>query len=111
VTVAYSVITGVGFGLMYLPAIVATANHFTRQRSLAIAFCLCGAGFGTFTLSPLETYITAEYGWRWGFLSLAGLALLCVFAGSTMAPVERWLCPSPPAAPQAPLPRRPLPPA
>ena len=27
---ASSIITGVGFGLMYLPAIVATANHFTK---------------------------------------------------------------------------------
>ena len=25
-----SIITGVGFGLMYLPAIVSTANHFTK---------------------------------------------------------------------------------
>lgn len=100
VMVAYSIITGFGFGLMYLPAIVATANHFTKQRSLAIALCLCGAGFGTFTLSPLETYITANHGWRWGFLSLAGLAFICILAGATMGPVARP--PSPTSEPPEP---------
>jgi hypothetical protein len=27
---------GVGFGLMYIPAIVAVAEHFNKRRSLAI---------------------------------------------------------------------------
>jgi len=89
IMICYSIITGVGFGLMYLPAIVSTANHFTKQRSLAIAFCLCGAGFGTFTLSPLETYIVHSHGWRWGFLSLSALALASCIAGLTMVPVDR----------------------
>lgn len=62
--ITYSIVTGVGFGLMYIPSIVAVANHFTRQRSLAIGVCLCGAGVGTFALSPLETEITEYYGWR-----------------------------------------------
>ena len=32
----YSLITGVGFGLMYIPAILAVAHHFKTQRSLAL---------------------------------------------------------------------------
>ncbi len=28
--------TGLGFGLMYIPAVVAVAEHFNRRRSLAI---------------------------------------------------------------------------
>ena len=89
VIVTYSIITGVGFGLMYIPSIVAVANHFTRQRSLAIGICLCGAGVGTFALSPLETLITQNYGWRAAFLSLAGLSLLCSLCGATMTRVQR----------------------
>jgi len=85
----YSLLTGVGFGLMYLPAIVSVANHFTKNRSLAIGICLCGAGVGTFALAPLETAITDSYGWRYGFLSLASMALLCVLCGGVMTPVER----------------------
>ena len=89
VIITYSIITGIGFGLMYIPSIVAVANHFTKQRSLAIGICLCGAGVGTFALSPLETYITANYGWRWGFVSLGILSLTCCICGATMSKVER----------------------
>ena len=89
VIITYSVITGVGFGLMYIPSIVAVANHFTRQRSLAIGVCLCGAGVGTFALSPLQTFITQTYGWRAAFLSLAVLSGLCSLCGATMTRVER----------------------
>lgn len=98
VLVTYSIITGVGFGLMYIPSIVAVANHFTRQRSLAIGICLCGAGVGTFALSPLETYITQNYGWRWGFVSLALLSVCCCLCGATMTKVDRqpWI----PAVPE-----------
>ena len=100
--VTYSVITGVGFGLMYIPSIVAVANHFTRQRSLAIGICLCGAGVGTFALSPLETFITQHYGWRWGLLSLALLSLGCCVCGATMTRVSRqpWLPAQPQPAPE-----------
>ncbi len=31
-----SLMTGLGFGLMYIPAVVAVAEHFNRRRSLAI---------------------------------------------------------------------------
>ena len=89
VIVTYSIITGVGFGLMYIPSIVAVANHFTRQRSLAIGICLCGAGVGTFALSPLQTFITQTYGWRAAFLSLAVLSALCSLCGATMTRVDR----------------------
>ena len=106
--ITYSIVTGVGFGLMYIPSIVAVANHFTRQRSLAIGICLCGAGVGTFALSPLETEITGHYGWRsemfirlvqmcdivlrWGFLSLCLLSLSCVICGASMTKVIDSSC-------------------
>ena len=89
VIATYSIVTGIGFGLMYIPSIVAVANHFTQKRSLALGICLCGAGFGTFALSPLETFITQNYNWRWGFLSLAGLSLACCLCGLTMSEVKR----------------------
>ena len=97
--ITYSIVTGVGFGLMYIPSIVAVANHFTRQRSLAIGLCLCGAGVGTFALSPLETEITENYGWRSEMTNrhghsynhqryLGGVFSPCVFSASVVAFVE-----------------------
>ena len=81
----YSVLTGLGFGLMYIPSIVACVPYFTRNRwrtkdlmcrsvddlvgttlcrSLAIGICLCGIGSGTFALAPISNMILEKYGWR-----------------------------------------------
>ena len=39
---------------MYIPAVVAVAEHFTRRQSLAMGICVCGTGVGTFLLAPAE---------------------------------------------------------
>ncbi|XP_023326720.1 monocarboxylate transporter 12-B [Eurytemora carolleeae] len=84
----YSIITGFGFGLMYISSIVAVANHFTKKRSLAIGICLCGAGVGTFLLAPLESYLTEAYGRRAAFLCMSGFCLVAMLGGLVMRPVK-----------------------
>ena len=75
------------------------------QRALALGVTLCGAGVGTFVLSPLETFLTnrywcaallcyssavgCRYGWRAGLLSLSGLSLGCSLCGLAMTRVAR----------------------
>ena len=41
---------------MYIPAVVAVAEHFHRRQSLAMGICVCGTGVGTFLLAPAELY-------------------------------------------------------
>lgn len=84
----YSIITGFGFGLMYIPSVVAVANHFTKWRSLAVGICLCGAGMGTFILAPLESYLTELYGRQTTFMVLASFCLLCLLFAIVMRPVK-----------------------
>jgi hypothetical protein len=36
VMVGYSVMSGLGFGFMYIPAVVAAAPYFHKRRALAI---------------------------------------------------------------------------
>lgn len=36
-----------GFGLIYLPAIVSVTMYFEKYRSLATGIAVCGSGFGT----------------------------------------------------------------
>ena len=82
----YSVVTGLGFGLMYIPSVIACVPYFTKRRSLAIGICLCGSGFGTFALAPLTHGILTQYGWRWVMRSLSGLSFVGIFCGATMMP-------------------------
>eukprot|EP00092_Neocalanus_flemingeri_P020029 GFUD01021689.1.p1 GENE.GFUD01021689.1~~GFUD01021689.1.p1 ORF type:complete len:493 (-),score=108.40 GFUD01021689.1:65-1543(-) len=87
--ISYSFITGVGFGLMYIPAVVAVAQQFTTKQAFAIGVCVCGSGMGTFILAPLEHFLLGELGWRWTFVLMAGLCWLCTLCGAAMTPVHQ----------------------
>ena len=39
-------ISGVGFGFMYVPPVVALTKAFKKRRNFAMGFTLSGAGFG-----------------------------------------------------------------
>lgn len=83
----YSVITGLGFGLIYLPAVVACVPYFTRRRSLATGLVFCGSGVGIFTLAPLTSTILHSLGWRWVMRTFSALSGVGILAGATMVPV------------------------
>ncbi|CAF4056501.1 unnamed protein product [Rotaria sordida] len=42
---------GIGFALMYLPAIVSVGFYFEQKRTFAMGVAVCGSGVGTFVLS------------------------------------------------------------
>jgi len=84
----YSLITGVGFGLMYIPAILAVAHHFKTQRSLALGISLCGTGAGTFVFAPLESSILANLGLRATILILGVICFAGVACALVLRPVQ-----------------------
>ena len=47
------VLTGLGFGLIYLPAIVSVSIYFEKKRAFATGIAVCGSGLGTFIFAPL----------------------------------------------------------
>lgn len=83
----YGVMGGFGFGLIYLPAVVAVGYYFETKRSLATGIAVCGSGFGTFTFAPLASYLLANFDWKNANLILAGLILNCVIFGALMKPL------------------------
>ena len=46
---------------MYIPAVVAVAEHFHKRQSLAMGICVCGTGVGTFLLAPAESYFLNRF--------------------------------------------------
>ncbi|XP_016995684.2 monocarboxylate transporter 12 [Drosophila takahashii] len=87
--------TGLGFGLIYLPAIVSVTQYFEAKRSLATGIAVCGSGFGTFVFAPLTEYLIGNYGWRGAMLIIGGIVLNCIIFGAMFRPLE--LGPSPAA--------------
>lgn len=84
----YGVMGGIGFGMIYLPAVVAVGYYFEKKRSLATGIAVCGSGFGTFVFAPLASYLLKTFGgWKGANLVLAGLILNCVIFGALMRPL------------------------
>ncbi|GAB0090132.1 monocarboxylate transporter 14 [Sergentomyia squamirostris] len=84
----YGVMGGFGFGLIYLPAVVAVGYYFETKRSLATGIAVCGSGFGTFAFAPLATYLLEQMDWKNANYILAGLILNCAVFGALMRPLE-----------------------
>lgn len=80
--------TGMGLGLIYLPAIVSVTMYFEKYRSLATGIAVCGSGFGTFVFAPLTEGLIANYGWRGALLIISAIVLNCIIFGILFRPLE-----------------------
>ncbi|KAH9500382.1 hypothetical protein Btru_071684 [Bulinus truncatus] len=73
--ITYGFLGGVGFGLMYLPAIVMVGYYFERRRALATGIACCGSGIGAFLFAPFTEYLLHEFGWRGATWVISALVL------------------------------------
>ncbi|XP_045769732.1 monocarboxylate transporter 4 isoform X8 [Maniola jurtina] len=86
--ITYGLIGGMGFGMIYLPSVVAVGYYFETRRSLATGIAVCGSGVGTFSFAPLAAILLNEFGsWQNANLLLAGLILNCAVFGALMRPL------------------------
>ncbi|CAB0020852.1 unnamed protein product [Nesidiocoris tenuis] len=86
--VTVGLLTGLGLGLMYLPAIVSVTCYFEKYRSVATGIAVCGSGFGMFLMSALLDFLIEYLKWRWSFLICGGLMLTCVGFGALFRPLD-----------------------
>ncbi|KAJ8309968.1 hypothetical protein KUTeg_011833 [Tegillarca granosa] len=85
--VTFGILSGLGFGLMYLPAIVSVGYYFEKKRSFATGLAVCGSGLGTFIFAPLSKYLVDEYQWQGAALIEAAIILNCVICGALFRPL------------------------
>ncbi|CAG9853861.1 unnamed protein product [Phyllotreta striolata] len=84
----YGFVGGVGYGFIYLPAVVMVGYYFESKRSLATGISVCGSGVGTFTFAPLANYVLSSYGWKTTVLVLAVISLSCSVFALLMKPLS-----------------------
>ncbi|KAK3601159.1 hypothetical protein CHS0354_019158 [Potamilus streckersoni] len=77
-----------GFGFVYLPAIVMVGQYFEKRRALATGIAVCGSGFGGFVFAPLCEYLLFEYGWKGAMWIISGIILNGVVFASLFRPLE-----------------------
>lgn len=75
-------VSGVGFGLIYVPAVITVGFYFERYRALATGIGVCGSGIGTFLFAPLSSYLIETRGWREALLYQAAIVLSCAIFGA-----------------------------
>ena len=81
-------ISGIGFGLIYLPAIVSVGYYFSTKRAFATGIAVCGSGLGAFVFAPLTQFLLEAYDWKGALLIVAGMALNCAVFGALMRPLQ-----------------------
>ena len=77
-----------GFGLMYLPAIVMVGFYFERKRALATGIAVCGSGIGAFVFAPLSERLLFLYGWKGATWIIAAIVLHGIIMGVLFRPLE-----------------------
>lgn len=84
--VSYGCLGGLGFGMIYLPAVVFVGYYFESKRSLATGIAVCGSGFGAFIFPPLCKYLLDNLpSWKSANLVLACIILLCIVFGGKLS--------------------------
>jgi DHA1 family inner membrane transport protein len=79
---------GAYFGIATL---VAASLVPTEKRTQAVGRVLLGLTVATIVGVPLANWMGRIYGWRWAFVVVAGLALLCAVLIALYAPRDRIL--------------------
>ncbi|KAI1285367.1 Monocarboxylate transporter 14 [Halotydeus destructor] len=83
----FGVVGGIGFGFIYLPAIVTVGYYFEKRRAFATGIAVCGSGIGAFVMAPTVQLLNETYGWRGCIMILSGLILNCAVFGSLFRPI------------------------
>ncbi|XP_013399563.1 uncharacterized protein LOC106165759 isoform X2 [Lingula anatina] len=84
----YGVIGGIGFGLIYLPAIVIVGFYFEKKRALATGIAVSGSGVGIIVFPMLSSKLVKEYHWRGGLVLVAGIVLQIVICAALFRPLD-----------------------
>ena len=84
----YVVLAGIGFGMMYLPAIVIVGYYFDKRRALATGISLCGSGIGAFVFAPVCEKLIEMYSWKGATWIIAAICLNGIVCGFVFKPLE-----------------------
>lgn len=86
--IVYGVIGGIGFCMIYIPAVLTVGYYFERWRALATGIAMCGSGVGTFIFAPLTSVLIQNIGWRGTLVVQAGIILSCILLGALFRPLK-----------------------
>jgi MFS transporter, OFA family, oxalate/formate antiporter len=84
VLLCYGLLTGLGVGLAYVPAVAAVQRWFVARRGLASGIAASGIGFGTALVPPAAEALSRFGDWRVALTVLGPAAALVGLAGALL---------------------------
>ncbi|VDM61796.1 unnamed protein product [Angiostrongylus costaricensis] len=84
----YGVLGGVGFGMIYLPAIVVVGYYFESKRAIATGIAVAGSGVGTMVMPFLTEFCISRVGWKYTVWIMAVMVLMCALFAILYRPLE-----------------------
>ncbi|KAL3846511.1 hypothetical protein ACJMK2_017491 [Sinanodonta woodiana] len=88
--VTFGIITGAGYGLVFIPAITAVSLYFDKRRTLAAGIAASGVGVGNFLFPAMIRWLNNMYNWRASILVLSALNLNIIVCGLLIRPVSTF---------------------
>jgi len=85
VTLLFGVLTGSGFGAVYLVGVTAATERFAKYRSMALGVCMTGIGVGVLVYPMVIRALYEEYGWQWAITILGAFTLNLVACSATFS--------------------------
>lgn len=80
----FGLLTGLGTGFAYVPAMAAVQRWFSAHRGLASGIAASGIGVGMLVVPSVANALLASGGWRLAFLVLGVLAAMVGVVGALM---------------------------
>lgn len=88
--------SGIGGGLMFMPATANVATYFKKKRSLAVAFNGCGSSTGAILFPAVVQFLTPQIGFPWAVRVCGFISIFLAFIGfSILKPRELRRIPAP----------------
>ncbi|KAF4529198.1 hypothetical protein B566_EDAN011444 [Ephemera danica] len=96
---SFSLLSGLGLGLMGPAGFVAISTYFSKRRGRAVGLALVGTGLGQMLMPQAVRALLDYYGFQGAMLLIGAASLHGIFGASLYQPVERHMPPQNPPPP------------
>ena len=81
--------SGLGFGMIYLTAVVTIGHYFKKRRALATGIALAGSGIGAISFAPLSEFLINLYSWKGAMWVIAAICSNGIAVGALFRPIKQ----------------------
>ncbi|XP_072030549.1 monocarboxylate transporter 12-like [Amphiura filiformis] len=82
--VSFRELTGISFGLLWIPSLALLAVYFDKYYSLVVGIAYAHSSFGMMVIAPVTQLLLDTYGWRGVLLLLGGINFHLLIGGTLL---------------------------